>query len=1109
MNFRLLPSGLLILTIGLALPAPVPGDDKDPAVDYTRDIKPILQAHCYRCHGVRKQEAGLRLDTAVAALKGSGKNKVLVPGRASASQLIQRVRSSDKDTRMPPLGTRLSAKQIQILTTWINAGATHPANETPEHDPADHWAFRRPLRPAIPRPETIGWTRNPIDAFLAARHEQLGLVPMTEASPVVLLRRVSLDLIGLPPTPDEVTAFLDDTGPDRWQRVVDGLLQNPRYGERWGRHWMDVWRYSDWYGYQKQLRNSARHIWRWRDWIVESLNQHRPYDEMIRQMLAADELPGATPETLRATGFLARNYYLFNRNVWLDSTIEHTGKAFLGLTINCARCHDHMYDPMVQRDYYRFRAIFEPHQIRTDPLTGQLDPEKEGVAVAYDAKADTPTYLFQRGNDKRPDKQHPLVASIPEFLQPQPFRVTTVQLAPTTYYPGARTPVRRSLLAQARETVDRHRRKLAAANKAVQVADLATKAPPPPNIPPIAGGTFLVDDFSKSRPRLWQTGAGKWTWEKARLVQSHVAAARQMYSTIRPHPVDFSVTLKLRIIGGATYHSVGIGFDGLDANNLQAVYLSAYAKGAKIQYTRLVDGQATYPAGGQRPLNIQRGRDYQLRLDIRGQWLNAWVDGQRQLVFRLPARRPGALSIWTYDAAAEFDSIRAGALNPKFLLAHTATAPGTTVPDLPQTRLDQVTSEKQLEASRAALTGLQARIAADQARLAGTPSDQAPALSLKAAQLHRQTLLRQVEADLAANIAEQHRAAGNKDDKKLAAVRKQRVTLDKRLQQARQAVADKKQDSHYPPLTKTYPPTSTGRRLALARWIASPENPLTARVCVNHVWMRHFGQPLVPSVFDFGNNGRKPTFPHLLDWLAVELTDHAWDLQHLHRLIVCSAAYRMKSNHAAADTATRNRDPDNRMLWRMNARRLESEAIRDSVLWVCGSLDARMGGPELDTSKGLSTGRRSLYYRHAPEKMMVFLDLFDAASTNECYRRNETIVPQQALALVNSRLAIEQSRLLSRQLNDQVGQGNTETIRRQFLERVFLRTLCRRPTADELTACLDFLTAQARTLSNPAKLTPFGKGHKVRVPPASEPHLRARENLVHVLINHNDFLTIR
>ena len=1074
--------------------------------DYDREVKPILRAHCFRCHGVRKQEADLRLDTAAAALKGSENGSVIVPRQPDKSRLLHRVRSQDKETRMPPEGAALSAREIATLTAWIGSGAKHPDDELPESDPTDHWAFRPPVRPAVPRPTDSAWIRNPIDAFLATQHRQQGLVHSHSAPPAVLLRRAALDLVGLPPTPAELTAFLNDQRPDRWDHAINRLLQNPRHGERWGRHWMDVWRYSDWYGYQKQLRNSSRHIWRWRDWIVDSLNADRPYDEMVQQMLAADELPGATSETLRATGFLARNYYLFNRNTWLDATIEHTGKAFLGLTINCARCHDHMFDPVAQKDYYRFRAIFEPHQIRTDPIDGAMDTEKHGLSLAYDAKLDTPTYLFERGNDKRPDKNHPLAASVPEFLKlQQPFQVTPVQLPATTYYPGARASVRRALLSQAEATVALRQKELATANKAVRSSTTPTKTPPAPGAAPIVGPPFLADDFSTPRPRLWKMTTGKWTWKRSRLIQSQVADTRQMCSTTEPHPADFSVTLKLKIIGGKTYHSVGIGFDGIDADNLLGVYLSAFPGGAKIQFTRVVNGQATYPTGGQRPLKLQRNRDYELRLDVRGQWLNAWIDGKRQLVFRLPSRRRGTLSIWTYDAAAEFDSIRAGALNAKFVLAQTATA----VVDLQQARLNQDTSAKQNEAARAALTSLRARISADEVRLSGSPSDQSPALSLKAARLHRLSVLRKAEADLAANVAEQRRATGTKDNKALAKAKTQRKQLDKQLQQAQQAISGKKMDRSYPPLTKTYPATSTGRRLALARWITDRRNPLAARVCVNHIWMRHFGSPLVTSVFDFGNNGRRPVFPSLLDWLAVELIESGWDMKHLHRLMMNSSAYRMSSSPSPPQSETRGRDPDNRYLWRMNSKRLESELVRDGVLWVCGGLDTRMGGPELDAGTGLSTSRRSIYYRHAPEKMMTFLDLFDAASTHECYRRDVTVVPQQALALINSRMAIEQSRRLARRLDQAIGLANTPANNLRYLETVFMTILGRDPSATERTVCLEFLAGQARLLGQPKKLTPFGKGQTISVPPADQPHLRARENLVLVLLNHNEFLTIR
>ena len=1095
----------ILLLVVIVVPAAIAAEP-----DYDREVKPILRAHCFRCHGVRKQEADLRLDTAVAALKGSENGQVIVPSQPDKSRLLHRVRSRDKETRMPPEGAALSAREIATLAAWIGSGAKHPDNELPESDPTDHWAFRPPVRPAVPGPADSTWIRNPIDAFVATQHRQKGLVHSGPASPAVLLRRATLDLVGLPPTPAELTAFLSDNRPDRWNHAINRLLQNPRHGERWGRHWMDVWRYSDWYGYQKQLRNSSRHIWRWRDWIVDSLNADRPYDEMVQQMLAADELPGATSETLRATGFLARNYYLFNRNTWLDATIEHTGKAFLGLTINCARCHDHMFDPVAQKDYYQFRAIFEPHQIRTDPIDGAMDTETRGLSLAYDAKLDTPTYLFERGNDKRPDKNHPLAASVPEFLKvKQTFQVTPVQLPATTYYPGARASVRRALLSQAEATVALRQKELASANKAVRSSTTKTKAPPPPTAAPIAGPPFLADDFSAPRPQLWKMTTGKWTWKKSRLVQSQVADTRQMCSTTKPHPADFSVTLKLKILGGKTYHSVGIGFDGVDSDNLLAVYLSAFPKGAKIQFTRVVNGKATYPTDGQRRLELQRNRDYELRLDVRGQWLNAWVDGKRQLVFRLPSRRTGTLSIWTYDSAAEFDSIRAGGLNPKFVLAQTPTAPKTAVVDLQQARLNQDTSAKRDEAARAALASLQARIAADEVRLSGSPSDQSSALSLKAARLHRLSVLRKAEADRAANVAEQRRATEIKDNKALAKARTQRKQLDKQLQQAQQAVTSKKMDPSYPPLTKTYPSTSTGRRLALARWITDRRNPLAARVCVNHIWMRHFGSPLVTSVFDFGNNGRRPVFPALLDWLAVELIESGWDMKHLHRLMMTSSAYRMSSSLSPPQSESRDRDPDNNYLWRMNSKRLESELVRDGVLWVCGGLDTRMGGPELDAGTGLSTSRRSIYYRHAPEKMMTFLDIFDSASTHECYRRSETVVPQQALALVNSRMAIEQSRHLARRLDQAIGLENTRANNLRFLETVFMKILGRGPSEAERTVCLEFLAGQALLLAQPKKLTPFGKGQKISVPPAAQPHLRARENLVLVLLNHNEFLTIR
>ena len=219
-----------------------------------------------------------------------------------------------------------------------------------------------------------------------------------------------VDLVGLPPTPAEMAEFLADNSPGAYERVVDRLLASPQYGERWGRHWMDVWRYSDWDGYAAEVRESKPHIWRWRDWIIESLNADKPYDRMIVEMLAADELSPLDPDALRATGFLVRNWYRFNRNVWLEATVEHTSKAFLGVTLNCARCHDHMYDPILQSEYYQFRAVFEPHDVRDDRVPGQRDTKRDALVRVFDADAARPTFLFARGNEAKPDKEHPLVS---------------------------------------------------------------------------------------------------------------------------------------------------------------------------------------------------------------------------------------------------------------------------------------------------------------------------------------------------------------------------------------------------------------------------------------------------------------------------------------------------------------------------------------------------------------------------------------------------------------------------------------------------------------------------------------------------------------------------
>ncbi|PYI88083.1 MAG: hypothetical protein DME26_04205, partial [Verrucomicrobia bacterium] len=293
-----------------------------------------------------------------------------------------------------------------------------------------------------------GWGRNPIDAFIAAEHQARGLKPRPEASKYILLRRVYLDLIGLSPTPRELAEFENDPSSRAYEKVVDRLLNDPRYGERWGRHWMDVWRYSDWAGWSggNQIRDSKPHIWRWRDWILESLNQDKGYDRMILEMLAADELAPEETNALRGTGYLVRNYKMLSREQWLEDTIKHTSQAFLGVTMGCAKCHNHMYDPISQREYYQMRAIFEPHQVRV-----------------YDTETNAPTYVFIRGDERKPDTNRVVLPDVPQAFGGR-FNIEPVNLARFAAFPDKREFVIQDTIAASEKALANARQVLEKAN---------------------------------------------------------------------------------------------------------------------------------------------------------------------------------------------------------------------------------------------------------------------------------------------------------------------------------------------------------------------------------------------------------------------------------------------------------------------------------------------------------------------------------------------------------------------------------------------------------------------------------------------------------------------
>jgi hypothetical protein len=978
----------LVVLAGLPLPA------AEGPPDYVRDIKPILQRRCYTCHGALKQKGNLRLDFAQAIMQGGDGGSTIEPGKADESLLISAIKGTDGSRLMPLEGGPLTAEEIAKITAWVNAGAKAPDEPAPI-DPRQHWSFLKPTRakqlPAVANP---AWQQNPIDTFVAAEHERKSLTPGPEAPRHVLLRRVYLDLTGLPPTRQEVVDFQDDASSDAYAKVVDRLLASPQYGERWGRHWMDVWRYSDWDGYATEIRESQPHIWRWRDWIVESLNANKGYDQMIQEMLAADEISPADDGSLRATGFLVRNYFKFNRHIWMDNTVEHTGKAFLGMTVNCARCHDHMYDPIGQHEYYQMRAVFEPYDVRTDRLANQPDVTKDGLARVYDAHHETPTYLFVRGDDKHPQKEKPIAPAVPTAFGGQPLKWEPVSLPAAAYYPGLQKSVHDEAAAAAEADVKRVETLLSSTQQSLATARQKLADFRSNTVQPTPAAVVLTDSFAVARPELWKTNRGQWEYKDGHLVQSEPTDLHSELIALPAIPADFSAKFRMKITGGRMYKSVGLSFDAVGDQSAVGVYLSA--GGAKSQLYVTTNGQMSYPAEAAKSQPIGQGEVHELHVYVRGPLVNVAVDGKLAFAYKLPQPRAanGEFRLWTFDATAEFLNIQVEPLPLETVLVEKVSGdqplPAVVAPTaeslaaaVKQAEQSLSVTEATLASSLASRVAVQARIAADVATYAQPVAADAPALAEAAVKLERdlavkQTQLKHLQQEQA--LAAAQAALKPEDEKSKTAVTaaETKLTETKKAVDAALAAVSQPLTVAYTRFSTVYPTTSTGRRTALARWIASMDNPLTARVAINHMWLRHFGNPLVPSVFDFGLNGKAPSHPELLDWLAIELMENGWKMKEIHRLMVLSRTYRTVSHSQTLADPNLQKDPENIYMWRANSRRMEAEIIRDSTLAVCEQLDRTMGGPDLDPSTGLTVSRRSLYFRSAKEKKVTFLAMFDS-----------------------------------------------------------------------------------------------------------------------------------
>lgn len=1172
-------------------------------VNYLRDIKPVLKARCWACHGSLKQEAGLRLDSGQLIRQGGDSGPAVVEGEPQQSLLLQRV-TAEPDERMPPEGDPLSPEETKLLRAWVAFGAHSPADEVPESDPQQHWAFLPPQRPLVPNVDRPEWNGNPVDAFVAAQHVKLGLEPVPVAPPEILLRRASLDLIGLPPTPHERSEFLADRSSDRWINTVDRLLDSPHYGERWGRHWMDVWRYSDWYGRRQvgDVRNSYPHIWRWRDWIIQSLNEDKGYDQMVREMLAADELYPDDDTRLPALGFIVRNWFSLNYDTWKQDLVEHTGKAFLGLRLNCCHCHDHKYDPVTQEEYFRFRAFFEPLELRHDRVPGgpalvryvrykpgsgaSLKPIKDGLPRVYDLYPDEKTYMYRLGDTRDRFDRPPVQPGVPDFIRGDGARAELVTLPVVARFPGLKpfvleneVSVQEELRVAAREKMKQaradelaSRNRLAKAEAELQElrsqysADTVTPRRADDvtaewrfeganddtgfladssgnghglirvvgDDPPVA--LFALSDTERGRSFFGRMPDGVANNQAAQFRQDQSYSYLATQSGDRTFPADvFTLEAFANFfVSKKNYNRTIVDYDG--SWSLLHRGLTADTFELRVRYFNadgLVRDIATADVRhGPQKMILNTGHDYYLCLIMDREQvtlLAADLTEKSPLQSAVFARSTPQQDFTTLAKPAVTVPIRIGNSDGTgrvnglidevrltcrpLTMAQLARSVGLSANAAIQNSVANVTIlrnearlrtlavrilELQEQAATAQIEALNARRNADERKYA---SDSASAEMIRAAVStaaraeHASRIaaaeLRLVQAETG-KLKESTRETP--DPAQWQKVEREFTTAEKVFAELKAAKVD---ETVYTPMGPEYPATSTGRRRALANWLTSRRNPLTARVAVNHIWMRHFGRPLVESVFDFGRSGTRPSHPQLLDWLAAELMDSNWSMKRLHRLILSSRTWRLSSRTTQSTRDNEIVDRDNVYRWKCDRRRLEAEVVRDSVLFVSGRLDRSIGGPEIPSADELESNRRSLYFTTYPEAggAMKFLTLFDPPDPRDCYRRIDSVVPQQALALANSRLVEQQAEalfeLIAVELNTRIDSPD------QFVAAAFTRILCRLPTASEGNACKRFLREQKQLYVSIS-------------PVMSESDIRARacRSLLKVLLNHNDFITV-
>ncbi|MEZ6047435.1 MAG: DUF1549 domain-containing protein [Planctomycetaceae bacterium] len=1147
------------------------------ALLYQQQIKPLLEKRCFACHGALKQESSLRVDSGEYLLKGGELGPAVVPGDLNESLLFQTI-TGEAGFLMPPEGDPLTSEEIALIKNWIEAGAPLPEDDQPEADPQDHWAFQPIIQPELPEIQNQDWATSPIDYFIAAHQEAEGIKPASPAEKEILLRRVYLDLIGLPPTREQLHTFLKDDRPEAYAEVVEELLNNPHYGERWGRHWMDVWRYSDWYGRRgvNDMTNSYSTIWRWRDWIIDSLNEDKGYDQMVREMLAADELYPEDREKHVATGFIVRNYYRWNYHTWLKDSVEHTGKAFLGLTFNCCECHDHKYDPIGQQEYFSMRAFFEPLDLRHNRVPGEVDPGpfpdyklsvlnppiRTGQVQVYDRYPEKETKAYTGGVETNIVADKPAVeAAPPRFLGGDKVEIAVIELPAQAWYPGLQQFVIQEETARREAEVARAADALQARESELlpRIKELNTelqlfkeRQAKPGEVDTSLASTSnqqAIQLAAETGRRVLQHGISKDVeFNNQTLLQFQVKLIKDGLANFQlSHDLAAGQTnLYLAFtkgeiqayVPGSGYVPQVIGSYGSMSEPRQFQAELQFDPENDVAYLTLTDIATTEELLTRSPLSLHgwkamNSNNCGIFLDVQPDTIAEFDDicfrQQDQtepwlsVDFEYPMYQPGNDAVGTQNWQLSRFSMGDGHSQVVYL--------GEMSADQLEARTRLAVVQEQLQTAESELRVLQSQheaaltelntylkvVSSEQARYRDktVPDEELPAFSAALAHLQRESKLKQAQSKhIAASFALRQAQALPAEQadraKQIQTAEESLATTQTELTAAEKSLAET--STEYEALSRQLPKISTGKRAALANWITDPVNPLPARVAVNHLWAKHFGQPLVKTTYNFGRSGAAPSHPELLNWLAAELQQHDWSLKHLHRLIVTSQTYQQSSRSADAPPSNLEIDQDNRTLWHYPGHRLEAEVIRDSLLLASGEFDSAFYGQEIELEAGLESNRRTIYLSHHGEGKLQFLEMFDVADPCDCYLRKTTVLPQQALALANSELSLTKGRLLARALWNEISPGTSEEdLQQTFIVQAFEQILSRAPSEAEQEASLRFLHQQQELFAS----EPITSTEQAETPPApgslpaTEPQARALENLVHALLNHSDFITVR